>query len=663
MNGKKNRVKHYARAAPRYTKRKPKDIPDIIPSGVTKGLQKIQASLNVNSTLSIKRAYISKLSLKPSRDKNKSIRNIDNTLRNMINLVANINLENHISKYKKKYITKVLMQTDFSNGTYRITNPGLYKLGENIEFNPKPINPANNDKNYPNEKDPEGGVGPYILGFFAAITIECKDVILDLNGKTLLQSKEHCLKQRFFSLIELANSPFISKQGPAKFLTEDNKIKSANTCLIMNGTLGRSSHHGIHGNLATGVCICNVVIKDFEVGGIHLNGSSNTILYNILVGHPAKPPVLSRYSQSKFMLDTLNDAHKAKPDTTILGTPIIKIYQKLKDAIEKTELAFLKNKGSMSPLFYDKSLEIGSDAQVYGIVLNVNGVAVNELADTRNVDSIGNRDIFIYNVKIIGIKSAAKEIIALSKTSGISLPSVAYGTEIQAGIRGAVVDIVKIIGEDGKYKRNIFTDAILAIEMVFGFGKLSDSFINWALSEEKFDTIAMKSVDEGGLYFKKGGDSMAHIMKGTIALFISCGENIFGEYITIEQPKNIVIEEVGVEELKKKAVIVESAHPGRAQEAYSIVYTGCSNVDLQKITILQPPEKKLQRLQPFLFVDKKYITKINTTVIQSPDESLKFNIRKIQEFNYIQNDRINYIHSDDLLDNTNLNTTMQFIVK
>ena len=88
--------------------------------------------------------------------------------------------------------------------------------------------------------------------------------------------------------------------------------------------------------------------------------------------------------------------------------------------------------------------------------------------------------------------------------------------------------------------------------MVFGFGKLSDSFINWALSEEKFDTIAMKSVDEGGLYFKKGGDSMAHIMKGTIALFISCGENIFGEYITIEQPKNIVIEEVGVEELKKK---------------------------------------------------------------------------------------------------------------
>ena len=56
--------------------------------------------------------------------------------------------------------------------------------------------------------------GAYHLGFFAAITVESDDVILDLNGKSLKQSKLHNLQQRFYSHIELASAPFIPKQGP-----------------------------------------------------------------------------------------------------------------------------------------------------------------------------------------------------------------------------------------------------------------------------------------------------------------------------------------------------------------------------------------------------------------------------------------------------------------
>ena len=59
---------------------------------------------------------------------------------------------------------------------------------------------------------PMGKGGAYHLGFFSAITIECSGVVLDLNGYTIQQTKKHNLHQRF-SVIELANAPFIPSQG------------------------------------------------------------------------------------------------------------------------------------------------------------------------------------------------------------------------------------------------------------------------------------------------------------------------------------------------------------------------------------------------------------------------------------------------------------------
>ena len=36
----------------------------------------------------------------------------------------------------------VLMQSDFSDGTFRIKESGYYQLGENIVFEPNPIYPS-----------------------------------------------------------------------------------------------------------------------------------------------------------------------------------------------------------------------------------------------------------------------------------------------------------------------------------------------------------------------------------------------------------------------------------------------------------------------------------------------------------------------------------------
>ena len=106
------------------------------------------------------------------------------------------------------------------------------------------------------QKYPMGSSGPYHLGFFAAITIEADNILLDLNNKTLRQSKLHNVQQRFYANIELASSPFIPNQGPGNF---GSTISIPKNIMIKNGCLGLSSHHGIHGNKMEKVILQNLV--------------------------------------------------------------------------------------------------------------------------------------------------------------------------------------------------------------------------------------------------------------------------------------------------------------------------------------------------------------------------------------------------------------------
>ena len=55
---------------------------------------------------------------------------------------------------------------NFANGTYRITRSGRYVLTEDITFDP----PRDVPSTYPRM--------PFRLGFFAAITVECPDVLM-----------------------------------------------------------------------------------------------------------------------------------------------------------------------------------------------------------------------------------------------------------------------------------------------------------------------------------------------------------------------------------------------------------------------------------------------------------------------------------------------------
>lgn len=168
-------------------------------------------------------------------------------------------------KYYHSGCVVLLNSKSFAHGTVRLQKPGLYVVCEDVEFNPNPSYLQSNPEYSTNNA--------YSMGYFAALTVEADGVIIDLQGHTIRQSYEHYARQRFFSVIELANAPFVTGQGPGSVQTSTGFVfKAATNCLIINGTLGLSSHSGVHGNNNANIMLQNVCVQDFESAGVQLNG-------------------------------------------------------------------------------------------------------------------------------------------------------------------------------------------------------------------------------------------------------------------------------------------------------------------------------------------------------------------------------------------------------
>eukprot|EP01084_Bolivina_argentea_P014715 27526_1 len=181
-----------------------------------------------------------------------------------------------------------LTQADFISGTYRIKERGEYILTENIiiafnaptdeihdatDFSPNAYD-IDDLYWYPRHDQNEQYPGLYsyhgkfTLGFFAGITIECNDVIINLNGYSISMDYTFYFQQRFFSLIELGNQPFIGGQGPANWGADSI---FASNIIIRDGILGLSSHHSIHGNRNNNILINNIRMQKFDVAGFGCN--------------------------------------------------------------------------------------------------------------------------------------------------------------------------------------------------------------------------------------------------------------------------------------------------------------------------------------------------------------------------------------------------------
>ena len=408
---------------------------------------------------------------------------------------------------------------DFKHGTYRITKPGYYRLKENIIFEP------NSKYNYfPRPGDENYNSSAYVLGFFAAICIETDHVILDLNGKTLEYSMCFSLQQRYGALIELASAPFPMGRGPADF---GSSVTSASYCIIKNGKLGLSSHHGIHGNSCHHVIIRDMEIRDFEVGAISFNNVHHITIENVKIGpNRQEIPVLSTYSHARFLLH-MTDSYISKYSQRLTPKEIRNIIQakfQLEKAVNDTFKQIIKTGQTTNKLFRNETGLL--DGAAFGIVIYTGGVASDDFQNDLKEKPYSS-NIKIRNVSICDIKCNVREVVAISQDDGKSA---------QFDAAGGVLHICEIMDKYGRYKGDTLSDLQITLAkpgFTHGIMNISKSICKWATSGKRLIDIAPH------LKFKCNGDSMFHVLKGSVGLRIDGVENFNIEHCSIDSIVNI----------------------------------------------------------------------------------------------------------------------------
>jgi len=487
-----------------------------------------------------------------------------------------IDLENSINSNVKKTI--YLNNQNFKNGTviiapdyYLITDNNntsikvvgstkntQFTLTEDIVFNPNSLLMIAGDINDPSAREIASSSRPsatqveiypqdaYGLGFFCAISIYSNNIILNLNGFEIKQSSEHALQQRFYSNIELASIPFLPSQGPHTFGT---KIKFANKCIIKNGILGRSSHHAIHGNLATNIIIKNIIAYDYEVGIIGLNGVRNIFIDNLQgEGQRTDVPVLGIFSTARFIwpfldaLQTYNSETKLEfpysvnGNTATLELRIEGIITAIENDIKEVYLDVIdpntgKKTGNLvSNTLYKNTLQL-VDGNSYAILINQVGVAVLGFPISSQEPS---SNIYIVDSIIKNHIGFINEIPALENPAG-GHEKDPVGSVFQTQNKHG--EELLTITSEGIYKGNAVANAQLYIAKAiindekFFMGKnasdtpcvkrnsISQRTLNWAESGQ--------SLNNTDINYIFNGDSMFHVNKGLVTFKLDAIDGLY----------------------------------------------------------------------------------------------------------------------------------------
>ena len=407
---------------------------------------------------------------------------------------------------------------------------------------------------------------PYFMGFFAGITVETNDVIIDLNGKRLKQSFSFYYQQRWFSHIELANQPFMPAQGPGMF---GANVIAAENIEIKNGIFDLTSHHAIHGNRNKNIKIHDIEICNFETHGIQLNGFDNVELYNIHIHSTSNIAYLKgEYGHARMLLPRLKKIYEENVEENggVEGTRIEfpdrgygsmvtmkDIYQEIEKEIDMAfdyamngvtyddekdndddegriwkdaKQNFIYMKEEMDDLNSDavhtNSMGLPYGTAVYGIFLSFPGA---------NVFSYGSSNLRSYNAKlrnieIHGIRHKMHEYIRFHE----AIPFNVNPFNAVFDVNVAVSNINDI--ENSDYAGNVMTDAYIAMnKMTDNFGYLqmqnlnNGKLVKWATNEkegeEEEETL---SLDDYSI--KCNSDVMTHSGKGIIGIRMDGIENI-----------------------------------------------------------------------------------------------------------------------------------------
>ncbi len=462
----------------------------------------------------------------------------------------------------EKYDPIYLYQKDFDEGTYIIDKTGHYVLKENIVFNPNP------DHDYMPRPDQVKYKTPgFVLGFFAVIAIAAEGVYLDLNGFTIKASKEFTLQQRFFSIIELANSAFVFGQGPAVFSTSTSFTPAGNT-IIRNGKLGLSSHHGIHGNMASNILMEKLVIEDFEFVGVALNGCHSILAHKVVIRNNRQDiPVLATYSAARFgrmfAKRVLNMPQLSVDQKAELGKRLTALEEEMNSTFNEV----LSTGKTSSKLFRNESGL--ADGNIYGFLVKNRGVAVDELV-TPDPSIIKTKNVFLRKVALSNLKCRVDEVLGLSQKGGLG---------VQNDAAGAVLQIDQIKDANGIYRGTTLSNLQLylaELSQVLGMplGKLNitTDTVEWSKSGLPIQTLLEK-----GYFIKVGADSMNHENKSNFGYRFDAIDNLILDNCSFYNIKNSAC--LGCDYPGCKMVDAnkrDGEYPGAGAVGLNLAY--CSNV-------------------------------------------------------------------------------------
>lgn len=454
--------------------------------------------------------------------------------------------------------TTWLHQKDFVDGSYIITQPGTYRLAEDISFNPNSVNHLGKDayrSGFPLSSQYTHNGGKYDpmafgIGFFASIVITADDVILDLNGHRIEQSQEHALLQRFFAVIELASAPFIPKQGPHNFGAE---VQSSRNVRILNGNIGRSAHHGIHGNGNYKIHIENVNFEDFEVAAVALNGVRDLTIKNCNAASRTDVPVLGTFSSARFLQPYLEHLVRTGSSTHLLVggqrmVTALSAQERLRKAInavyqdliaEGRDHIDAKKHPEEYALFHNKHAVV--DGNCYGFLVNAMGQAINGFSESETVPKDDYAmNIHLENVHISRLHGDVREIIALKRNNNAVIDPV--GAVFQLKNRHPETKkLITISHEDDRqavYLGNVVADAQALIAKAHLNGDFAKSHLDlsrlsidadvlgWieAPSQNPESKLSEITIAPGGYFCN--ADSMFHVNKGVIGFRIDAATHV-----------------------------------------------------------------------------------------------------------------------------------------
>lgn len=477
-----------------------------------------------------------------------------------------------------------LHQEDFAHGTYIIDRPGVYKLGENISFNPNSqaklnelceLAPAELPHGFrcPADAYHSGQVfhtqfrfgdgqpftpgGPlddrydpaaYGLGFFAAIAISADNVTLDLNGYAIEQSEEHALLQRFFSVVELANQPFIPAQGPSDFGSAFDPAKQVR---IVNGSIGRSAHHGIHGNGNVDVAVTDIDFYDYEVAAMALNGVAQLQVSRVTASNREDVPVLGTFSSAQFIKPYVEYLVRRGSDVTLNGAGISEIRDQLQSSINRVHSDLIVSRHlvdgrpQIDALTHPDEYALFAntlgviDGNSYSFVVNPLGVAVNGFPSRPDEPA---RNIVFNDVHVLSQRAAINEVVALNIDGAPATDPV--GAVFQTRNKRPDGQWLTV-SATGAYTGNVVADAQAIVAKAIAAGEFDGAPLSVARNRISSDVLEWIEGGHAAVFatsaadYLCNGDSMFHVNKGVIGFKIDGADDVVMHNTSVRNIMNL----------------------------------------------------------------------------------------------------------------------------